>query len=79
MNKEQIRQILDRVRNWPAERQADLAEVAMLVEAQDNSDISLSEDQAEEVRRRSQNSIPEPTAPKIARRSPKALRRASAW
>jgi hypothetical protein len=52
MTKEQVRQILERVRNWPAERQADLAEVAMLMEAQDKSDISLTEEQADEVRRR---------------------------
>ena len=52
MTKEQVRQILERVRNWPAERQADLAEVAALMEAQDKSDISLTEEQADEVRRR---------------------------
>ena len=52
MTKEQVRQILERVRNWPVERQADLAEVAMLMEAQDKSDISLTEEQADEVRRR---------------------------
>ena len=52
MTKEQVRQILERVRNWPAERQADLAEVAMLMEAQDKSDISLTDEQADEVRRR---------------------------
>ena len=52
MTKEQVRQILERVRNWPAERQADLAEVAMLMEAQDKSDISLTEEQVDEVRRR---------------------------
>ena len=52
MTKEQVRQILERVRNWPAERQADLAEVAALMEAQDKSDISLTEEQVDEVRRR---------------------------
>ena len=52
MTKEQVRQILERVRNWPAERQADLAEVAVLMEAQDKSDISLTEEQVDEVRRR---------------------------
>lgn len=52
MTKEQVRQILERVRNWPVERQADLAEVAVFMEAQDKSDIGLSEDQVDEVRRR---------------------------
>ena len=53
MTKEQVRQILERVRNWPAERQADLAEVAaLMMEAQDKSDISLIEEQVDEVRRR---------------------------
>jgi hypothetical protein len=61
MTKEQVRQILDRVRNWPAERQADLAEVAMLMEAQDKSDISLSDEQADEVRRRLAEPSPKTT------------------
>ena len=57
MTKGQVRQILERVRNWPAELQADLAEVATLMEAQDKSDISLTYEQADEVRRR----LAEPT------------------
>jgi len=52
MTKEQVKQIFDRVLSWPPDRQADLAEVAMLMEAQDKSTISLSEEQADEVRRR---------------------------
>ncbi|HSB57998.1 MAG TPA: hypothetical protein VLD66_00185 [Methyloceanibacter sp.] len=52
MTKEQVRQILDRVRTWPAERQADLAEVARLMESQDKSAIGLSAEQVDEVHRR---------------------------
>jgi hypothetical protein len=44
-----------------AERQADLAEVAMLMEAQDKSDISLTEEQADEVRRRLAEPSPKAT------------------
>jgi len=52
MTKEQVKRILDRVTEWPLERQADLAEIAMLMEAQDKSDLGLTEDQVEEVERR---------------------------
>jgi membrane protein YdbS with pleckstrin-like domain len=61
MTKEQVRQILDRVRHWPAERQADLAEVAMLMESQDKSAIGLSTEQADEVRRRLAEPSPKTT------------------
>ena len=73
MTKEQVRQILDRVRNWPADRQADLAEVAMLMEAQDKSGISLSEEQADEVRRRLAE--PSPKATPLAEFSERLRRR----
>ena len=52
MTKDQVKEILDRVRTWPAERQADLAHVAELMEEQDRSDLRLTEEQAAEVRRR---------------------------
>jgi hypothetical protein len=39
MTKDQVKQILDRVRTWPTERQADLAHVAELMEAQDKSGV----------------------------------------
>jgi hypothetical protein len=35
MTKAQIRAILDRVRTWPEERQADLAQIALHIEAQE--------------------------------------------
>ena len=41
MTKDQVKEILDRVRTWPAERQADLAHVAELMEAQDKSGVRL--------------------------------------
>lgn len=47
-----MKKILDRVRTWPPERQADLAHIAELMEEQDNSPLRLTEEQAEEVRRR---------------------------
>jgi len=52
MTKAQIKEILDRVLAWPPERQADLAEVAKIMEAQDTSALGLTEEQAAEVGRR---------------------------
>jgi hypothetical protein len=52
MTKEQVKEILDRVQTWPTERQADVAEVVKLMEAQDRSGLRLTDEQAAEVRRR---------------------------
>ncbi len=52
MTKQQVKEILDRVLTWPPERQADLAKVATIMEAQDRSGLGLSEEQAAEVKRR---------------------------
>jgi len=52
MTKDQVKEILDRVLTWPAERQADVAHVVEFMEEQDKSDLHLSERQAAEVRRR---------------------------
>ena len=52
MTREQVKELLDRVANWPPERQEDLAEVARLMEAQDKSTLKLTEEQAAEVRQR---------------------------
>jgi hypothetical protein len=52
MTKEQVREILDRVMSWPPERQADVAQIVTIMEAQDKSKIGLSQEQADEVRRR---------------------------
>ena len=50
--KEQITTILDRVRNWPKERQEDAAEILKLIEDHDHSPYCLTDEQAAEVRRR---------------------------
>jgi hypothetical protein len=52
MTKEQVKAILDRVLTWPTERQADVAHVVELMEAQDGSALQLSDEQVAEVRRR---------------------------
>jgi hypothetical protein len=52
MTKAELREILDRVLTWPPERQADVAHMVELMEAQDNSALRLSDEQAAEVRRR---------------------------
>jgi hypothetical protein len=52
MTREQVKELLDRVRTWPPERQADLAEVARMMEQQDRSALRLTAEQAAEVARR---------------------------
>jgi hypothetical protein len=52
MTRDQVKEILDRVLTWPAERQADVAHVVEIMEEQDRSDLRLSDEQAAEVRRR---------------------------
>jgi hypothetical protein len=61
MTRDQVKEILDRVLTWPAERQADVAHVVEIMEEQDRSDLRLSEEQAAEVRRR------------LAEKNPKAI------
>ena len=53
MTRDQVKEILDRVATWPPERQADLAHVVQEMEEYDSSDLRLSAEQADEVRRRS--------------------------
>jgi hypothetical protein len=55
MTKDQVKEILDRVLMWPPERQADVAHMVELMEEQDSSTLSLTDDQAAEVRRRITN------------------------
>jgi hypothetical protein len=52
MTKEQVKAILDRVLEWPSERQEDAAKVLMLMESQGESAYQLTNEQVEEVRRR---------------------------
>jgi hypothetical protein len=51
MSKEQVKAVLDRVLTWPSERQEDGAK--LLMESQDESVYRLTDEQVEEVRRRS--------------------------
>ena len=59
MTKDQVKEILDRVLSWPPERQADVAHVVELMEAQDKSELRLSDKQLAEVRRRRAKKNPE--------------------
>jgi hypothetical protein len=52
MSRDQVKAILDRVLTWPAERQEDVADILMSIEAQDRSGYRLSDDQLAELRRR---------------------------
>jgi predicted transcriptional regulator len=45
MTKEQIAAVLDRVRTWPEERQAYAAEILMLVEAQNQSQAQVTDEE----------------------------------
>jgi hypothetical protein len=49
MTKEQIAALLDRVRTWPDERQAYAAEILMLLEAQTNSPMPISDEEWEAI------------------------------
>jgi hypothetical protein len=55
MTKKDVKTVLQRVLTWSPERQEDVAQVLIGMEAQDKSDLHLTEKQAEEVRRRLQN------------------------
>ena len=52
MTKEQIKAVLDRVQTWPLERQVDAVKMLLMMEEQDASPYHLTEEQADEVRRR---------------------------
>ena len=49
MTKEQIEQILERVRTWPAERQEDAAAILLEMEQQDSSFYELSDEELAEI------------------------------
>ena len=52
MTRDQVKEILDRVRSWPPDRQGDLAHVVELMEEQDSRTLRLSDDDLAELRRR---------------------------
>jgi hypothetical protein len=55
MTKQQVKELLDRVLTWPPERQEDAARILAEMERQDTSPYRLTDEQAEEVRRRRQD------------------------
>ena len=52
MTREQVKEILDRVLTWPADRQADVAHMVELMEEQDRTPLRLTDEQVAEVERR---------------------------
>ncbi len=52
MSQEQVKEVLDRVLTWPAERQEDAAKVLLMMEQQDYNAYRLTDARVEEVRRR---------------------------
>jgi len=68
MTKEQVKEIIDRVLSWPPERQADIVHTVELMEAQDRSDLELTDEQLAEVRRRRAKRDPKYVPPPDARR-----------
>jgi hypothetical protein len=61
MTKDQVKEVLDRVLDWPEERQEDAAELLRLIETHDRSPYRLTEEQRAELRRR----IAETDAPSL--------------
>jgi hypothetical protein len=49
MTKHEIAEILDRVRTWPEELQADAAELLMLLEARDTGPIRVSDEEWKDI------------------------------
>jgi hypothetical protein len=49
---EALKEIIERVRTWPEERQEDAARVLLAMEKQDRSPYRLTDEQAAEVQRR---------------------------
>jgi hypothetical protein len=47
-----LKEVIERVQNWPEERQEDAAKVLLEMEAQDASSYQLTDEQLAEVRRR---------------------------
>ena len=47
-----LKDILDRIEAWPAERQEDAARVLIEMEEQDSKPVSISESQVDQVERR---------------------------
>ncbi len=52
MTRDQVKEILDRVLSWPPERQEQAARVLTEMEAQDESRLTLTDEQVAEVKRR---------------------------
>jgi hypothetical protein len=52
MTRDQVKEILDRVLSWPPERQEDAVRVLTEMEAQDESHLTLTDEQVAEVKRR---------------------------
>jgi hypothetical protein len=52
MTRDQVKEILDRVLTWPPERQERAARVLTEMEAQDESRLTLTDEQVAEVKRR---------------------------
>jgi hypothetical protein len=45
MTRDQVKEVLDRVLTWPAERQAEVVHMVEMMEAQDGSELQLSDEQ----------------------------------
>jgi hypothetical protein len=45
MTRDQVKEVLDRVLTWPQKRQEDAVEILKAVEAQDRSDLRLTDEQ----------------------------------
>jgi hypothetical protein len=59
MTKEQIAEVLERVRTWPQKRQEDAVRVLLEMEAHDTRTYHLTDEQLAEVQRRRANKHPQ--------------------
>jgi uncharacterized protein YigA (DUF484 family) len=58
-----LKEVIERVRTWPEDRQEDAAKVLLEMEAQDASSYQLTDEQFAEVRRRRAEKNPETLTP----------------
>jgi hypothetical protein len=58
MTKQQVKEILDRVLTWPAERQEDVIRMLSAMEEQDANSYHLTNEQVAEVERRLADPVP---------------------
>jgi len=73
MTNKEVGKVLERVREWPEDRQQDAARMLLEMEAQDKSLYHLTDEQLSEVRRRRAKKSPKLVSLSVARKRFKRL------